>query len=279
MSKKVFNTHQLRLAIESIPAPSYERFGYYGRWASSCWQNCLKSGVLQEADVVRYLGQPISDEEIRFSVGQKVRVRLEASHVRFRRPHLRTPGYLFGAVGEIERVVGNFENPESEAFVHVFGQATQHKPFLVPLYRVRFLQRELWPDYEGNKRDTVEVEVFQPWLDAVGEPEKQADPAQHQHKDKEGHKHGHKHEHEHDHVHEKRVVIEQNALEKEGPVEFQETLAEAVIKALLDKNVITAEELRRMMEVSCKIWQMRGTRGEGEAGNERGEAREGRGDI
>ena len=34
-----------------------------------------------------------------------------------------------------------------------------------PLYRVRFLQQEVWPDYRGNAADAVEVEIFQHWLE------------------------------------------------------------------------------------------------------------------
>ena len=34
-----------------------------------------------------------------------------------------------------------------------------------PLYRVRFLQRDVWPGYSGNPGDVVEVEILQHWLD------------------------------------------------------------------------------------------------------------------
>jgi hypothetical protein len=30
---------------------------------------------------------------------------------------------------------------------------------------VRFPQREVWPDYQGSERDTVDVEIFQHWLE------------------------------------------------------------------------------------------------------------------
>ncbi len=33
------------------------------------------------------------------------------------------------------------------------------------LYRVRFAQRELWPDYVGSAADTVDVEIYQHWLE------------------------------------------------------------------------------------------------------------------
>ena len=34
-----------------------------------------------------------------------------------------------------------------------------------PLYRVRFLQRDVWPDYQGRADDALEVEIFQHWLE------------------------------------------------------------------------------------------------------------------
>ena len=35
----------------------------------------------------------------------------------------------------------------------------------LPLYRVRFRQKDVWPDYAGNGEDVVEVEIFQHWLE------------------------------------------------------------------------------------------------------------------
>ena len=35
----------------------------------------------------------------------------------------------------------------------------------LPLYRVRFRQKEVWPDYAGNGEDVLEVEIFQHWLE------------------------------------------------------------------------------------------------------------------
>ena len=34
-----------------------------------------------------------------------------------------------------------------------------------PLYRVRFLQQDLWDDYAGASRDSLDVDVYQHWLD------------------------------------------------------------------------------------------------------------------
>ena len=59
----------------------------------------------------------------RHAKGDIVRVRLENASVRVRKPHLRTPGYMFGVVGVIEReCVGMADNPEGLAFRQVHAK-------------------------------------------------------------------------------------------------------------------------------------------------------------
>ena len=89
----------------------------------------------------------------RFAPGQRVRVRNA-------RPlgHIRTPFYIRGHVGTIERLCGSFPNPEELAQMRD-GLPAQ------PLYRVRFLQTEVWPDYRGHPDDALDVEIFQHWLE------------------------------------------------------------------------------------------------------------------
>ena len=56
----------------------------------------------------------------RFCKGDYVQVQLENAAVRTRKPHLRTPGYIFGLVGIVEReCVGMADNPEGLAFRQV----------------------------------------------------------------------------------------------------------------------------------------------------------------
>jgi nitrile hydratase len=89
----------------------------------------------------------------RFQPGDSVRVR------RADPPgHVRTPWYIRGHTGVVERVCGCYPNPEELAYARP-GLPAQ------PLYRVRFLQREVWPDYAGGARDTVDLEIYQHWLD------------------------------------------------------------------------------------------------------------------
>src|SRR5262249_28862861 len=87
-----------------------------------------------------------------FAVGDRVRVRTI-----FPPGHLRTPYYIRGKTGAIERVLPAFPNPEEEAY--------GRKGTPLVLYRVRFRQIDIWPDYKGGSDDTLDVEIFQHWLE------------------------------------------------------------------------------------------------------------------
>lgn len=89
----------------------------------------------------------------RFRAGDRVRVRAA-----YPIGHVRTPYYVRGKRGVIERLCGAFPNPEERAYA---------RPGPVqPLYRVRFLQGDVWPDYAGQALDVVEVEIYEHWLEA-----------------------------------------------------------------------------------------------------------------
>lgn len=94
----------------------------------------------------------------RFSVGKRVRVRAGAPP-----GHVRTPWFVRGAVGVVERVCGHFANPEELAY----GRPGTPK---LPLYRVRFALSDLWPeaaDDDGGfgREDTLDVELYESWLE------------------------------------------------------------------------------------------------------------------
>jgi hypothetical protein len=72
--------------------------------------------------------------------------------------HIRTPFYVRGCKGRIERIAGEYRNPEELAFGRFDAP-------IVPLYRVRFQQQDVWPDYQGNSGDTLDVEIFEFWLE------------------------------------------------------------------------------------------------------------------
>jgi len=90
-----------------------------------------------------------------FDPGQRVRVS--------DRPyagHHRTPGYVKGKTGTIERVHASFANPETRAY-GADGLPEQR------LYLVEFAQGELWPDYSGGSEDRLSADVFEHWLEAA----------------------------------------------------------------------------------------------------------------
>ncbi len=82
------------------------------------------------------------------------RVRVQAVYLP---GHIRTPFYVRGQIGVVDRVLGPFRNPEELAF----GRSGEPKQYL---YRVRFQQTDLWPDYQGPAHDTLDVDLYHPWL-------------------------------------------------------------------------------------------------------------------
>ncbi len=73
--------------------------------------------------------------------------------------HVRTPSFIRGMSGIIETIEGPYLNPEELAY----GRSGIPEK---TLYRVRFQQIDLWPDFIGNPRDTAIVDIYEHWLDA-----------------------------------------------------------------------------------------------------------------
>ncbi len=71
--------------------------------------------------------------------------------------HHRVPVYLKGRRGVVEFMLCEDRNPETLAY----GGDGLPK---VPLYRVRFAQKELWPDYAGPGDDSLASDVLEHWL-------------------------------------------------------------------------------------------------------------------
>ncbi len=86
-----------------------------------------------------------------FAPGARVRVRALMPP-----GHIRTPAYLRGHVGEVERVLGPFGNPEKLAYMLPADKQR--------LYRVRFRLADLWPDADAPT-DTIDAEIYAHWLE------------------------------------------------------------------------------------------------------------------
>jgi len=89
----------------------------------------------------------------RFEPGERVSVARRYPH-----HHHRAPDYIKGRTGVIERLCGTFGNPETLAH-HGDGKPAQ------PLYRVRFDMQHLWGPRAEQPNDTIEVEIYEHWLE------------------------------------------------------------------------------------------------------------------
>lgn len=92
-----------------------------------------------------------------FDTGERVKVRQTNPP-----GHVRTPFYIRGKTGEIERVCDEFGNPEELAFGRRDGAPLR-------LYRVRFSLDDVWSDYRGPGSDTIDVELYEHWLEPAEE--------------------------------------------------------------------------------------------------------------
>ena len=97
-----------------------------------------------------------------FAPGDRIRVKDDWPEARGR-CHIRTPHYLRGRTGTVERALGSFANPEDLAFA---------RPAPIrPLYHVLFDQPPIWS--EGEAGDSLLVEIFEHWLEPAA-PVKEA---------------------------------------------------------------------------------------------------------
>ena len=89
----------------------------------------------------------------RYKAGERVRIAARTCD-----RHHRTPAYVKGRTGTVERLCGAFGQPETLAL------GGDGKPDQA-LYRVRLRQAELWPGYRGGADDTLDIEIFEHWLE------------------------------------------------------------------------------------------------------------------
>ncbi len=88
-----------------------------------------------------------------FRDGEAVRVKAH-----FQPGHVRTPFYIKGKTGWVERCYGEFRNPES------LGHGGDGLP-RIRLYLVGFHQKDVWDGYDAGRDDKVFVDIFEHWLE------------------------------------------------------------------------------------------------------------------
>jgi len=173
----------------------------------------------------------------------------------------------------VERCCGAFPSPELLAF-GIAGSPSE-------LYRVRFVQKELWPGYEGGAADTIDVELYEPWLLlAPADDQSCSEPAAKRARGSDGeevaatapvaaatraattrsgdegaaaaHEHSNHHHHHHDdhgvHEHEARAAVEQTAVDREQRGGPYRRVAEALKGVLIEAQVLSAADVSAEIE-------------------------------
>ena len=258
-TKQLVTTDQLRAAIEGLTAKQYHTWTYYEKWSAAMATLLLQANVVTHAELSKALfGDAYSEgnhnQPPRFAVNDKVRVKEYATAVEWQRPHIRTPGYVYGVAGRVERYTGRFPDPSFLAFAWTQSPAvpSQH------LYRVKFRMRDLWPEQclESDNNDLVEVELYEHWLEpsevAHGHAYEGHQLFDHQQNGDDcihdSEHHHHHHHHHGDHLHEARPLVEQRAVDREGPPRPGKQLHQALMKILVEKDIVSVNEVRLVME-------------------------------
>jgi nitrile hydratase len=179
-----FNLDQFRYGMEQIPAPEYLTSRYYEHWIHSMVQHGVQAGIFDPEDLEQrtrhYLEHPgegvpkahkpemvetlrgliaegdnyrrETDRPAKFSVGDRVRVRPEASTT-----HTRRNSFVRGHVGDVVAAHGAYVYPDTNALGQ--GECPEH------LYTVRFTAVELWGSEEpGAANSVVHVDLWEPYL-------------------------------------------------------------------------------------------------------------------
>jgi nitrile hydratase subunit beta len=166
-----YNWDEFRSAIERLTPVEYLSATYYERWLSALERYLVEKGDILEADLrqesggrVPRPGIPPPDPaesisavsvgtEARFQAGDRVYVRnLNPSG------HTRLPRYVRGRTGTIDRLLGVFTYPDTNALQ--LGNVRQQ------VYAVRFTAREIWGS-RASSRDSICVDLWDEYLDDV----------------------------------------------------------------------------------------------------------------
>jgi len=172
--KHLATLDEQRRHVESL-GDGYHKYRYFERHVLAWAQIAIDRGLLTSAELGRMLADPperplvkpvhraddppgasaSAPRPARFKPGDRVRV------LKSEPPgHVRTPWYCRGHVGVIERICGAFPNPEELAYRRSGLPATT-------LYRVRFRSRDLWAGYGESPADTVDIEIYEHWLEGA----------------------------------------------------------------------------------------------------------------
>ena len=241
--KGLMSTDELRRAMENLPG--HCSMTYYHRWAAGMIAVSVERGTVSRQEVERWEGRLAEAVlEPQYQVGQAVRVRREEDRIRWRKPHLRTPGYLFGCQGVVEQILGTFPDPEYAAFRFGGNTASPQQP----LYLVSFSQGDLWEflSSESQRSDRVTAEIYQPWLQGDQgdlETAKEQNVVLAVSGQSGVLDHG-------DHSHDDRYDTELEAIRREMTAEdpLGQRMAETLLQVLINNNILDIREVNEVIE-------------------------------
>jgi nitrile hydratase subunit alpha len=258
----------LRLAIESLEPEVYASLSYYERWAAAMTSILIRAGKISRAEIEEAMGHVPATSDVLFQRGDCVRICPESMNKRWRRPHLRAPGYVHGATGTVLSCTGIFNDPSYAAF----GESAPPQP----LYRVALDAKTVWgaacEEWEGAEGDGLVVDVFQPWLEPSAAAAAAADdnavtadaaaadddddavtsvaaPASADYHHAHHHHDGTQHHHDgHPHVHADRLTTERAAIDKEPAEMPLEPLARALLQVCVSRDLCSLAAIASVID-------------------------------
>ena len=164
--RRVITVDELRRGIEQLGAEAYDAMSYYERWVASITNTLLNKGVISADELGpphgggrgRGAGTP-ADDGARFAVGDRVAVRRAF-------PARSHPHALLRARCRRLLAWSVSAAPSATREELAFGRGDGPRQ---TLYRVRFDQTVLWPDYVGPPGDTIDIELYEHWLEPATE--------------------------------------------------------------------------------------------------------------
>lgn len=186
LARGTFNLDQLRSELERHDPVYYLDTRYYERWQTALETLFMRAGVVDpeelreraeafaagDAEVPEVVDPTVKAEimdgvadqyeserdpvEPAFAVGDRVRVRNDHPS-----GHTRAPRYVRGVEGDVVAHRGTHGFPDAGA---------RGEDRAEPLYNVRFDAVDLW-GAEHTDADAVHIELWEPYLQAVGEGE------------------------------------------------------------------------------------------------------------
>ncbi|GAC1400442.1 MAG: nitrile hydratase subunit beta [Chloroflexota bacterium] len=163
-----YNWDEFRSAIERIDPVVYLSASYYERWLTALERFLIEKDAVSDGEIrdrsqgaAPLAGVPsVNVDTVDAAIYDAVAPQFKVGDTVVARPlhpvgHTRTPRYVRGKSGIVERYLGAFILPDARAVgLEVPPQ---------PVYAVRFSARDLWGP-QGNERDSVCVDMWEGYL-------------------------------------------------------------------------------------------------------------------